>query len=118
MQAAIAAVHDAAASFAETDWGEILMLYQLLEQLAPDNPMLALNGIVAAAMVYGPARGLAMLAELERDPRLQGHYRVDAVRAHLLEMDGRVEEARAAYRRAASGTNSLAEREYLMGKVR
>jgi predicted RNA polymerase sigma factor len=77
-----------------------------------ESPMVALNRAVALAMVEGP---LAGLAEVERiAPRLPGHHRVEAVRAHLLERAGRRQEARAAYARAAELAVSVPERDYLM----
>ena len=116
LQAAIAALHDEAPTVEATDWGQILALYELLARMA-DNPMVALNRIVAVAMVRGAAAGLAELAVLERDARVQGHHRVEAVRGHLLEMEGRGVEARAAYLKAAEGTHSVAEREYLVERA-
>lgn len=110
LQAAIAAVHDDAATAEETDWPQILALYGLLERMT-GNPMVTLSRAVAAAMVDGPAAGLALLDTL--DARLAGHHRLDAVRAHLLEMAGDVEGAIEHYRRAARRTTSLAERNYL-----
>jgi predicted RNA polymerase sigma factor len=110
LQAAIAAVHDEAATAEETDWPQILTLYGLLERLT-GNPMVTLNRAVATAMVHGPAAGLALLARL--DGPLAGHHRLDAVRAHLLEMAGDIEAAIAHYRTAAARTTSLAERTYL-----
>ena len=112
LQAAIAAVHDEAQRPEDTDWREILGLYRLLERLSP-NPMITLNHAVAAAMVDGPEAGLAMLTTLERDERMAEHHRLDAVRAHLLEMAGESDAARAAYRRAAQRTTSVPERRYL-----
>jgi predicted RNA polymerase sigma factor len=112
LQAAVAAVHDEAASAEDTDWPQILALYGLLLQMT-DNPVVALNHAVAKAMVDGPAAGLARLAELDADPRLAGHHRLDAVRAHLLERAGDVPGAIASYRRAAERTASTAERDYL-----
>ena len=88
LQAAIAAVHDEAPSTEDTDWRQILGLYELLGKVAP-GPMVTLNGIVALAMVRGPEAGLAELERAEADPALAGHHRVDAVRAHLLEQIGR-----------------------------
>jgi RNA polymerase sigma factor (sigma-70 family) len=111
LQAAIAAVHDEAVSADETDWPQILALYGLLEQMT-GNPMVTLNRAVAAAMVEGPATGLELLATLGE--RLAGHHRLDAVRAHLLEIDGDPEAAIASYRRAAGRTTSMAERDYLL----
>jgi RNA polymerase sigma factor (sigma-70 family) len=110
LQAAVAAVHDEAATAEETDWPQILALYGLLERMT-GNPMVTLNRAVAAAMVDGPAAGLALLAGLEGP--LAGHHRLDAVRAHLLEMAGDVEGAITHYRTAAGRTTSLAERRYL-----
>ena len=112
VQAAIAALHDAAARPEDTDWPQILALYDLLEGLAP-NPMVTLNRAVAVAMVNGPRDGLEALATLDADPRLAGHHRLYAVRAHLLERAGEPAAAVAAYREAARLTSSLPERRYL-----
>ena len=111
LQAAIAAVHDEAESADATDWPQILALYGLLEQMT-GNPMVTLNRAVAAAMVDGPAAGLALLETL--DERLAGHHRLDAVRAHLLELDGDREAAIVHYEAAAGRTTSVAERDYLL----
>ena len=116
LQAAIAAVHDEAARFEDTDWRQILGLYGLLETVAP-GPMVTLNRIVAVAMVHGPAAGLDQLAEAEGDDALAGHHRVDAVRAHLLEMAGDRQAARAAYRIAARRTLSIPEQRYLESRA-
>ena len=112
LQAAIAAVHDEAARADDTDWAQILALYGLLARMT-DNPMVALNRAVAAAMVHGPAAGLALLEPLDADPRLAGHHRLHAVRAHLLEKAGDRDAAIAAYRAAAEQTSSRPERDYL-----
>jgi len=111
VQAAIAAVHDEAPSAAETDWPQILQLYRLLEALAP-GPMVTLNRIVALAEVDGPSAGLRAL-----DAAALDHYRVAAVRAHLLERSGAPGAAREEYRRAARLTLSLPERRYLEARV-
>jgi RNA polymerase sigma factor (sigma-70 family) len=116
LQAAIAAVHDEAPSFEETDWDQILGLYELLKRLAP-GPMVELNRIVAVAMVHGPEAGLGQLTEAETSPGLAGHHRLDAVRAHLLELAGQTEAARASYQLAARRTLSLAERRYLTSRA-
>jgi predicted RNA polymerase sigma factor len=116
VQAAIAAVHAEAAGAEDTDWPQILGLYMLLGRLAP-NPMVSLNHAVARAMVHGPREGLAMLDGLRYDERMARHHRLDAVRAHLLEMAGDREAAYEAYRRAARRTASLPERRYLEAKA-
>ena len=110
LQAAIAALHDKAATPGETDWPQILALYGLLERMS-DNPMVSLNRAVAAAMVDGPRAGLDLLAPL--DERLAGHHRLDAVRGHLLDMLGDRAAAAAHYRAAARHTTSVPERDYL-----
>jgi RNA polymerase sigma factor (sigma-70 family) len=112
LQAAIAAVHDEAAGDGETDWPQVLALYNLLARLWP-SPMVTLNQAVAVAMVRGPQAGLDHLAALEADDRMADHHRLHAVRAHLLEMAGDPEAARAGYREAARRTTSRAERRYL-----
>jgi RNA polymerase sigma factor (sigma-70 family) len=116
LQAAIAAVHDEAARADDTDWPQILALYDLLKRMS-DNPMVVLNHAVAAAMVQGPAKGLELLEPLDADPRLAGHHRLDAVRAHLLEMAGNPEAAITNYRIAAGRTTSTPERNYLLAQA-
>jgi RNA polymerase sigma factor (sigma-70 family) len=113
LQAAIAAVHDEAARVEDTDWPQILALYDLLKRIS-DNPMVMLNHAIATAMVRGPSAGLDLLNALDADGRLSGHHRLDAVRAHLLEMAGDHEAAMAHYQVAARRTTSLPERNYLM----
>jgi len=116
LQAAIAAVHDEAARAGDTDWPQILALYGLLESMS-DNPMVTLNRAIAAAMVNGPPAGLRLLDALDVDRRLAGHHRLEAVRAHLLEMTGDRRAAIAHYRAAAARTTSLPERDYLTTKA-
>jgi RNA polymerase sigma factor (sigma-70 family) len=113
LQAAIAAVHDEAARAEDTDWPQILALYELLGRMS-DNPMVRLNHAIAAAMVYGAAKGLELLDALKADARLADHHRLDAVRAHLLELAGDREAAVRHYRAAAGKTGSLPERNYLL----
>jgi len=113
LQAAIAAIHDEAARAEDTDWLQILTLYHLLSQMS-DNPMILLNHAIAAAMVYGAAKGLELLDALKDDARLANHHRLDAVRAHLLELSGNREDAIKHYRAAAGKTGSLPERNYLL----
>ena len=116
LQAAIAAVHDEAARAQDTDWPQVLALYGLLRRIS-DNPMVTLNYAIAAAMVHGPSTGLKLLEALDADSRLAGHYRIDAVRAHLFEMAGDQQRAIAYYQAAARRTTSIPERDYLTTKV-
>ncbi|TDE01322.1 RNA polymerase sigma factor [Jiangella asiatica] len=116
LQAAIAAVHDEAKRADDTDWPQIVALYELLERIAP-NPMVTLNHAVAVAMVHGPRAGLDLLVTLESDSRLAEHHRLEAVRAHLLEMAGDDDAARAAYELAATRTTSLPEQRYLQDRA-
>jgi RNA polymerase sigma factor (sigma-70 family) len=113
LQAAIAAVHDEAARAEDTDWPQILALYELLRRMS-DNPMVRLNHAIAAAMVHGASKGLELLDALKADARLANHHRMDAVRAHLLELAGDPEAAVRHYRAAAGKTGSLPERNYLL----
>ena len=113
LQAAIAAVHDEAERTEDTDWPQILALYELLNRVSP-SPMVTLNHAIAAAMVHGPVHGLTLLRALDTDPRLASHYRLAAVRAHLLERTGDYEAAIEHYRVAAARTTSIPERNYLM----
>ena len=117
LQAAIAAVHDEAPRVEDTDWEEILGLYELLQNVAP-GPMVRLSRIVAVAMVHGPQHALAELARAEQDPVLARHHRVPAVRAHLLDMAGDSAGAREQYRLAARRTLSQPERGYLESRAR
>lgn len=116
IQAAIAALHDEASRAEDTDWPQILALYEVLKSLS-DNPMVALNHAIADAMVHGPASALALLDELDEDSRIHGHYRLDAVRGHLLERTGDVTGAIAHYRAAAERTTSTPEKDYLLTKA-
>jgi RNA polymerase sigma factor (sigma-70 family) len=110
LQAAIAVIHDQARQADDTDWRQILALYELLDEMT-GNPVVTINRAVAAAMAHGPSAGLALLDAV--DERLARHYRLDAVRAHLLEMAGDTEGALAHYRAAANRTTSLPEQRYL-----
>jgi len=112
LQAAIAAIHDEAPSPEETDWRQIKALYELLLQLS-DNPIIALNHVVAVAMVDGAAAGLQRLETLANDKQLAEDHRLYAVRAHLLEMTGDAGAAREAYRAAARRASNLPQQRYL-----
>jgi RNA polymerase sigma factor (sigma-70 family) len=113
LQAAIAALHDEAAAAEDTDWRQISALYELLRRMS-DNPMIVLNYAVAAAMAHGVTKGLELLDSVSGDSRLAGHHRLDAVRAHLLELSGDHNGAVRYYRAAASKTANLPERNYLL----
>jgi RNA polymerase sigma factor (sigma-70 family) len=116
VQAAIAALHDEAPTAGETDWPQILALYEVLLQ-ASDNPVVALNHAVAAAMVHGPRVGLELLENVGADERIAAGYRLHAVRANLLEMAGDLDAARDAYLRAAELTASLPHQRYLNARA-
>jgi predicted RNA polymerase sigma factor len=112
VEAAIAAVHAEAATAAETDWAQVVVLYRMLARLDP-NPMVTLNEAVAVGMAEGPAAGLAVLRGLAGDERVAGHHRLHAVRAHLLEMAGEHVAARTEFDTAARLTTSVPEQRYL-----
>jgi predicted RNA polymerase sigma factor len=112
LQAAIAAIHDEAPTADETDWPQILALYDVLEQVSP-GPVVTLNRAVAVAMVDGPRAGLAVLGTLDADDRMTHTHRLEAVRGHLLELAGDPDAARESYRRAARMTASAPEQRYL-----
>jgi RNA polymerase sigma factor (sigma-70 family) len=112
LQAAIAAVHDEAATAADTDWPQILALYEVLERVSP-GPVVTLNRAVAVAMVHGPRAGLALLGTLDSDERMVHTHRLEAVRGHLLELAGDTAAARESYQRAARMTANIPEQRYL-----
>ncbi|MFB7719637.1 RNA polymerase sigma factor [Nocardia sp. NPDC056100] len=116
LQAAIAALHVQAARAEDTDWQQIRTLYRILGRIAP-NPMVTLNHAVAVAMTDGPRAALELLAELDADPRMAGHHRLHAVRAHLLELAEDNSAAREAYLLAARRTTSLPEQRYLLDRA-
>jgi RNA polymerase sigma factor (sigma-70 family) len=116
VQAAIAAVHDEAPTAEDTDWPQILALYRVLEQFDP-SPVVTLNRAVALAMVEGPTAGLALVESLADDARVNRTHHFDSVRAHLLELSGDVDGARAAYRSAAQRAKSVPERRHLLARA-
>jgi RNA polymerase sigma factor (sigma-70 family) len=116
LQAAIAGVHAQAPTMADTDWQEILGLYELLDMVAP-NPMTTLNRSVAVAMVHGPQAGLQLVAALESDARMARNHRLLATRAHLRTLVGDTAGATSDYREAARRTASLPERRYLTDRA-
>ncbi len=117
LQAAIAAVHADARRAQDTDWSQIAALYLLLERES-EGPVVRLNRAVAVGMADGPAAGLELLETLAGDGRLAGNHRVDAVRAHLLELAGDTEGARDRYLAAARATASLPEQRYLESRAK
>jgi RNA polymerase sigma-70 factor (ECF subfamily) len=116
IQAAIAALHAVAGSYADTDWPQILALYDALLKVWP-SPVVALNRAVALAMVRGPEAALAELDVLERDGRLAGYHYLPAIRADLLRRLGRHGEAAAEYRAALDLADNQAEREFLAARL-
>lgn len=116
LQAAIAAIHDESPRSADTDWPQIVALYELLARTGP-NPMVTLNHAVAVAMVSGPEAGLELLAPLDDDDRMAQHHRLAAVRGHLQELAGDLEAAHASYLDAARRTTSLPEQRYLESRA-
>jgi RNA polymerase sigma factor (sigma-70 family) len=116
LQAAVAAVHDQAPIASDTDWQQILALYDLLDRIS-NNPIVRLNRAVAVAMVKGPHKALELLAGLEMDGRIREHHRLHAVRGHLLEMAGQKAAAAVSYREAVSRCTSIPEQQYLLAKL-
>ena len=114
LQASIAAIHDRAASATDTDWPQIEALYGLLEQMT-GNPIVTINRAVAVAMVEGPSAGLTVLHSVAGS--LPSNHRVDAVRAHLLELAGETEDAIQHYRKAARLTTNLPEQRFLTAQA-
>lgn len=112
VQAAIAALHDAAVDATATDWPQIVALYGVLRRIA-DSPVIALNQAVATAMAEGPQAGLALLDALDGDRVLARDHRLPAARAHLLELAGDPAGARQQYAAAAARTTNPTQRRYL-----
>jgi RNA polymerase sigma factor (sigma-70 family) len=117
LQAAIAAIHDEASGPEDTDWAEILVLYELLDRIAP-NPMATVNRALAVAMVQGPEAGLRLLTTVDNDKRVASHHRLFAMRGHLLQMAGDLAAAEEAFETAARRCTSLPERTYLQKRAR
>lgn len=116
LQAAIAALHAEAPSYAETDWRQIVQLYDALLAVWP-SPVVALNRAVALALAEGPEAGLAQIQELEAGGRLADYRYLPAAKADLLRRLGRREEAAQAYRAAMSLTENTAERAFLDRRI-
>jgi RNA polymerase sigma factor (sigma-70 family) len=116
LQAAIAAVHAEAPDTERTNWEQIVLLYGLLERVAP-SPVVTLNHAIAMAMAHGPQAGLDLLRPLHDDPCIADHHRLHAVCGHLWEMTGDLDAARESYLLAARRTGSLPEQRYLEAKA-
>ncbi|MDQ1706114.1 MAG: hypothetical protein QOF18_2480 [Frankiaceae bacterium] len=116
LQAAIAAVHAEAPSWSDTDWREIVALYDVLVQVWP-SPVVTLNRAVAVGMRDGPAAGLEALSVLSDEPQLAGYSYLPAARADFLRRLGRAEEARTAYAEALRLTDNAVEREFLFMRL-
>jgi len=116
LQAAIAAVHAEAPCYERTDWPQILVLYDRLLRIWP-SPVVALNRVVATAMVCGPQRALDDLAGLEQDGRLDEYRYLPATKADLLRRLGRRAQARAAYQAALDLAENAAERAFLARRI-
>jgi RNA polymerase sigma-70 factor (ECF subfamily) len=116
VQAAIAALHDEAATPAETDWPQIASLYATLQRMSP-SPVVELNHAAAVALADGPAVGLAMMDGIAASGDLDDYPYLHSARADLLRRLERWSEAEAAYRRALALTTNAPERQFLEGRL-
>jgi len=116
LQAAIAAVHADAKTAADTDWGEIVLLYDALLRIEP-SPVIELNRAVAVAMRDGPAAGLALIEAIQARGDLGGYHLAHAARADLCRRLGRTAEARASYERALELARQAPERRFLQRRL-
>jgi RNA polymerase sigma-70 factor (ECF subfamily) len=116
LQAAIAGVHGRAAAAADTDWGEIVALYDVLTHLAP-SPIVALNRAVALAMLEGPAAGLVEIDRLLSQGALDNYHLAHAARADLCRRLGRASDARKSYERALELARQEPERRFLQARL-
>jgi RNA polymerase sigma-70 factor (ECF subfamily) len=116
LQAAIAALHAAAARAEATDWQQIALLYGELASVLP-TPVVTLNRAVAIAMADGPAAGLALVDALASGGALDDYHLLHAARADLLRREGRRAEAAAAYERALELATNAAERRFLAARL-
>ena len=117
LMAAIAAVHTEAPTWQETDWREVVALYDLLVQIWP-SPVVALNRAVAVGFADGPDAGLAALDALAAEPQLAGYGYLAGARADFLRRLGRTAAARASYGEALLLTENAIERDFLAGRLR
>jgi RNA polymerase sigma-70 factor (ECF subfamily) len=112
LQAAIAALHCQAGRAEDTDWPQIVRLYDVLERVQP-SPVVSLNRAVAVAMADGPARGLAIVERLAADGDLDGYHLMHAARADLLRRIGSPQDAARSYERALALVSNESERRFL-----
>lgn len=117
LQAAISACHARALSAEQTDWHQIVALYDALVEIT-GSPVVELNRAMAVAMAYGPAEGLALVDELAEEPALRGYHLLPSVRGDLLAKLGRAAESRAEFARAARLTKNERERTLLLARAR
>ncbi len=117
LMAAIAAVHAEAPTWQDTDWCEVVALYDVLVQIWP-SPVVALNRAVAVGLASGPAAGLAALDALAAEPQLAGYGYLSSARADFLRRLGRTDEARQAYEEALLLTENAVERDFLAGRLK
>jgi predicted RNA polymerase sigma factor len=117
LQAALAACHARARTAADTDWTQIVALYDALAEVAP-SPVVELNRAVAVGMAYGPMAALEIVDGLADEPSLKNYHWLPSVRGDLLAKLGRNDEARAEFERAASMTRNARERELLLERAR
>jgi predicted RNA polymerase sigma factor len=116
LQAALAACHARARQADQTDWAQIVALYDALAQVAP-SPVVELNRAVAVGMAFGPEAGLEIIDTLAAEPLLAGYHWLPSVRGDLLARLGRNEEARVEFERAAGMTRNARERELLVARA-
>jgi RNA polymerase sigma factor (sigma-70 family) len=116
LQAAIAACHAQARAADETDWPQIVALYDALHEIQP-SPVVALNRAVAVSMAKGPAEALEIVDALRNDSRLRDYHLLPSVRGDLLERLGRFDEALAEFSRAATLTNNVREQRLLRERM-
>jgi RNA polymerase sigma-70 factor (ECF subfamily) len=117
LQAAIAAEHCRAPAAADTDWAEILRLYDRLDRVHP-SPVVSLNRAAAVAMVNGPAEALELMDAIADRGELDGHHLLHSARADLLRRLGRFDEAAGSYARALELVGSASERRFLENRLR
>ena len=117
IQAGIAATHCRAARAQDTDWAQILRLYDVLERIEP-SPIVALNRAVAVAMVHGPEHALALLDEIAAGGNLDDYHLLHSARADMLRRMGSMAEAAEAYRKALELVTNASERRFLERRLR